>query len=377
MALVDLLTAVITAALDQLKSQAELRDERNLLANIFEQIPVHLFVKDTEARHLRVSTHLFENADIDTDALNVEDFSPSTVTGKTDVELYGDTEQYRQSVEDDLRVIETGEPLLEVERYDSLIDEWFLTSKVPWYDAEGTCKGIMGVATEITTQKEYERALERQNDRLDSFASMVSHDLRNPLGVVQGRIGLALETDDITHLEPAQRAATRMGELIDDMLWLAKEGHDLGAVEAVDIATVARESWSVVGTADARLSVETDTTVQADRSRLAQVFENLFSNAIEHAGSEVTVRVGATQTGIYVSDNGPGIPATERANATEIGVSGRPDGTGLGLAIVREIATAHGWDVTLRESESGGLCVELEGVTFTETSASESQTSGQ
>jgi signal transduction histidine kinase len=235
----------------------------------------------------------------------------------------------------------------------------------------------MGVATEITTQKEYERELERQNDRLDSFASMVSHDLRNPLGVVQGRVELALETEDITHLEPAQRAAARMGELIDDMLWLAKEGHNLGAVEAVDIATVARESWSVVGTADARLSVETDTTVQADRSRLAQVFENLFSNAIEHAGSEVTVRVGATQTGIYVSDNGPGIPATERANATEIGVSGRPDGTGLGLAIVREIATAHGWDVTLRESESGGLCVELEGVTFTETSASESQTSGQ
>ena len=377
MALVDLLTAVITAALDQLKSQAELRDERNLLANIFEQIPVHLFVKDTEARHLRVSTHLFENADIDTDALEVEDFSPSTVTGKTDVELYRDTEQYRQSVEDDLRVIETGEPLLEVERYDPLIDEWFLTSKVPWYDAEGTCKGIMGVATEITTQKEYERELERQNDRLDSFASMVSHDLRNPLGVVQGRIELALETEDITHLEPAQRAATRMGELIDDMLWLAKEGHNLGAVEAVDVATVARESWAVVDTSDARLSVETDTTVQADRSRLAQVFENLFSNAIEHAGSEVTVRVGATQNGIYVSDDGPGMPATERASATEIGVSGRPDGTGLGLAIVREIATAHGWEVTLRESESRGLCVELEGVTFTETSASESQTSGQ
>ena len=370
-ALVELFAAVVTAALDQLASRADLRAERNLLSNIFEQIPVHLFVKDTEARHLRVSTHLFEGTDVDTDGLGIEEFSPSSVEGRTDVELYRDTERYRKSYADDLHVIETGEPLLDVEGYDPVFEEWFLTSKVPWYDEDGTCKGIMGVATEITTQKEYERELERQNDRLDNFASMVSHDLRNPLNVVQGRLQLALDDDDTTHLEPALRAATRMDELIDDMLWLARQGQDLDAVETVDVAAVAREAWSVVDTGTARLTVETDATVRADRSRLAQVFENLFRNAVEHAGPEVSVTVGKTSEGLYVADDGPGMAHDERVNATEIGFSGQSNGTGLGLAIVAEIATAHGWDVTLADSEAGGLRVEFDGVGFVEAPYSE------
>jgi two-component sensor histidine kinase len=373
-ALVELFAAVVTAALDQLASRADLRAERNLLTNIFEQIPVHLFVKDTEGRHLRVSTHLFEDTDVDIDTLDVETFSPAAVQGKTDVDLYGDTERYRQSYADDLRVVETGESRLEVEQYDTLFDEWFLTSKVPWYDDDGTCQGIMGVATEITTQKEYERQLERQNDRLDNFASMVSHDLRNPLNVVQGRLELALADGDEAHLEPALRAATRMGELIDDMLWLAKHGQDLDSVESVEIDTLASEAWALVDTADARLSVETDATVRADRSRLSQVFENLFRNAVEHGGEDVSVTVGATADGLYVADDGPGIPSGDLATATEIGYSGQPNGTGLGLAIVDDVAVAHDWTLELGESETGGLRVEMGDVTFLDAARPEAST---
>jgi signal transduction histidine kinase len=313
-----------------------------------------------------VSTHLFEEADVDPDRLGIETFSPAAAEGKTDVELYRDTERYRESYADDLRVIETGEPLLDVERYDPFVEEWFLTSKVPWYDDDGTCKGIMGVATEITTQKEYERQLERQNDRLDSFASMVSHDLRNPLNVVQGRLQLALEDGDTAHLEPALRAAGRMNELIDGLLELARRGQGVDTLDPVAVDALVHESWSVVDTAAARLRVETDATIEADRSRLAQVFENLFRNAVEHAGPEVTVTVGTTPTGIYVADDGPGIPSEEHGLATDIGYSGRADGTGLGLAIVAEVAAAHGWTVELSDSEAGGLCVELDGVTFVE-----------
>ncbi|MFC5368560.1 hybrid sensor histidine kinase/response regulator [Salinirubrum litoreum] len=363
-ALVELFAAVVTAVLDQLESRADLRAERTLLSNIFEQIPVHLFVKDTEARHLRVSTHLFEDADVDTDALAVDDFSPEAVEGKTDVELYRDTERYRESYAADLRVIETGEPLLDVEEYDSIVDEWFLTSKVPWYDEDGTCKGIMGVATEITTQKEYERRLERQNDRLESFASMVSHDLRNPLNVVQGRLQLALEDGDTAHLDPAMRAATRMGELIDDLLRLARQGQDLDTLEPVALDVVSHECWSVVDTSAASLTVETDATVRADRSRLAQVFENLFRNAVEHAGPDVSVTVGTTPHGFYVADDGPGMSTDDGGTATGIEYPDRAEGTGLGLTIVEEVAAAHGWEVEMRDSEAGGLCVAFDGVTF-------------
>jgi PAS domain S-box-containing protein len=379
-ALVELFAAVVTAVLDQLESQANLRAERNLLENIFEQIPVHLFVKDTEARHLRVSTHLFSEGEPGGDATPTDADDPrdgdgdpgatpdglsvSAVEGKTDVELYEDSERYRASYADDLHVIETGEPLLDVEQYDPWFDEWFLTSKVPWYDADGTCKGIMGVAKTITTQKEYERQLERQNDRLDSFASMVSHDLRNPLNVIQGRLQLALEDGDTAHLEPALRAATRMGELIDDLLQLARQGQALDALEPVDVGGMVRDCWSVVDTSSARLTVETDATVRADRSRLAQVFENLFRNAVEHAGPTVSVTVGETSDGFYVADDGPGLQSDDHAAATEAGHSETAGGTGLGLAIVEEIAGAHGWEVTITDAETGGLRVEFAGVTF-------------
>ncbi|MDX1746673.1 MAG: ATP-binding protein, partial [Halobacteriales archaeon] len=95
-----------------------------------------------------------------------------------------------------------------------------------------------------------------------------------------------------------------------------------------------------------------------------QLLENLFRNAVEHAGPGVTVCIGATaqRDGFSVADDGPGIPDAQRERVLESGYTTTSDGTGFGLAIVREIAEAHGWHVTVSESEDGGARFEFGGL---------------
>ena len=229
-----------------------------------------------------------------------------------------------------------------------------------------------------------ERTLERQNERLERFASIVSHDLRNPLQVARGRLAHVDSGETAEHLDEAVAALDRMEELVDDLLDLARDGRDLDVTESVDVADVARSAWGNVETPASDLRVEVTGTVTADASRLTQLFENLFRNSVEHSSTRnrtesgdsvehgdgggpgdgrsaagITVTVGAMDDGFYVADDGPGIPESERDRIFETGYSTNEDGTGFGLDIVREIVAAHGWAVTVTESETGGARFEL------------------
>ncbi|WP_436927355.1 ATP-binding protein [Halosimplex amylolyticum] len=210
---------------------------------------------------------------------------------------------------------------------------------------------------------EREKALHRQNERLEAFAEVVSHDLRNPLTVLGGSLQMAEATGDSEHFERGRRALERMEQLIDDLLSLARTG-DVEEATAVHLPTVATESWDAVATVDATLDVETTATVLSHGGRLRQLLENLFRNSVEHASDGVTVTVGDIPdgTGFSVEDDGPGIPAEDRERVFESGFSTTGAGTGLGLSIVGEIAEAHGWDVSLTESASGGARFEIRGV---------------
>jgi signal transduction histidine kinase len=148
-----------------------------------------------------------------------------------------------------------------------------------------------------------------------------------------------------------------MAELIDDLLTLARQGRGLGDTEPVDLETLARTCWQAFDTGD--LVVVDGLTVEADRSRLRELLENLLRNAVEHAGPDPTVRIGALgspedPTGFYVADDGPGIPPDDREQVFEHGYSTDEEGTGFGLAIVRAVADAHGWEVRVTDGEDGG-----------------------
>jgi signal transduction histidine kinase len=230
-----------------------------------------------------------------------------------------------------------------------------------------------------------QRELRRQRDRLDQFAGLVSHDLRNPLTVATGHLAEARTAreageDDEDHLAAVSRALDRMEQMTGDLLRLARDGGTVEETEPVDLERLVSECWAGVQTGTAAsVVVEDSGTIRADASRLRHLLENLFGNAVEHGASgsrpkagdaagdgdpDVEVRVGILPDcdGFFVADDGPGIPADDREAVFEAGYSSRHGGNGLGLAIVAEVAEAHGWTVDVTDSETGGARFEVRGV---------------
>jgi PAS domain S-box-containing protein len=235
---------------------------------------------------------------------------------------------------------------------------------LPDEDGDGY-RGTVGVLRNTTERRERERRLERQNERLEEFANVVSHDLRNPLNVATGYLELLQADYDDDRLDRLAEAHDRMGTIVEDVLALAREGEHVEDPEPVSLGTVARQAWGTVGRGEATLGATGDPTILAEDVRLQRLLENLFRNALEHAGPAVTLTVGPLEgeaTGFFVADDGPGIPADEREAVFESGYSTAADGTGLGLAIVRRIADAHGWEVAVEESREGGARFEFTNV---------------
>ncbi|MCS3860112.1 signal transduction histidine kinase, partial [Salinibacter ruber] len=250
--------------------------------------------------------------------------------------------------------------------------------------------GRVFMLRDITPLREREQALKEENERLDRFASVLSHDLRNPLNVAQGRLQLAKEqltkevgSDPEGHITSAERALRRMNEIIEDMLLLTWSEQELspGDLGPVDLEAAARAAWDHVDAPKATLEVESSTRLRGHEGRFQRLLENLFRNAIEHGGKAVSVTVGAlpdvqsppggqslpggqlpskgtsssgglSSGGFFVEDDGPGIPVERREKVLEGGYSSREKGTGLGLSIVQGIAAAHGWSTLITEPVS-------------------------
>jgi signal transduction histidine kinase len=214
---------------------------------------------------------------------------------------------------------------------------------------------------DITEREEVKRA----NERLEEFAGIVSHDLRNPLTVATGHVELVRDDCESPHLEAIERAHSRMDVLIEDLLTLARDGETVTDTEAVNLTTVVEQCWNTVDTAEASLTIESDRTVVADEPRLKQLFENLIRNAVEHGGSTVTVTVGGLENGFYIEDDGPGVPEDDAEAVFDAGYSTNDEGTGFGLSIVQRIVEAHEWDIRVTNSSNGGARFEITGVEFT------------
>ncbi|WP_394740028.1 sensor histidine kinase [Natronococcus roseus] len=215
---------------------------------------------------------------------------------------------------------------------------------------------------DISDLKEQERQLERQNQRLEKFAGVLSHDIRNPLNIAQAyteSLATDVQRQEVTEVSDALE---RMEHIVDDMLTLVEADRSLDALESASLHRLATASWRWVDTGDAELVVENaERTIRADRSQVTSLFENLFNNAVAHGGSDVTVRVGFLEAtdGFYVEDDGSGIPDQHRDDVFEHGYTTSADGTGLGLSIVEAIAEAHGWTVSAGGSDDGGARFEF------------------
>ena len=286
------------------------------------------------------------------------------VRGKTPVDVFGEDlgAQLRANYR---RCVEAGEPISYEEEVPVETGARFWQTVLTPIVTDGGVTRIIGITRDITERVRRERQLQSQKEQLNEFASVVAHDLRNPLNVATGRAEMIADDYDIKHLTPLLDSLHRMEEIISDTLTLARQGQVVSETEPVYLVELVDTCWKNVSSDEASVAVGDDVTIRGDRGRLQHVFENLFRNAVEHGGADVTVRVGRIgDHGIYVEDTGPGIPEAVRDDVFEPGRTSTRDGTGFGLTIVRRIAEAHGWQVTIVDGRDGGTRVEFADVTL-------------
>lgn len=193
----------------------------------------------------------------------------------------------------------------------------------------------------------------------ERVASVLGHDIRNPLDVATAHLRAARETGEAEHFDAVADAHDRIAAVISDVLTLARGREAVSPSEGVNVGATAQDAWSAVDTGELELDNAVELpSVTADRDRLRRAFENLFRNAVDHADGATTVRVGALDDGIFIEDDGAGINPAERSAVLEPGYS-TADGTGLGLTIVEGIVSAHGWTLTVTKGDAGGARFEI------------------
>lgn len=233
------------------------------------------------------------------------------------------------------------------------------------HGSERERSGATIVVRDATPHEERKRDLERRSDRLETVVDIVSHDLRNSLNLALNRLELVRREADPAseHLSKVERALDRSGRIIEDALRFARESRTDGDTEPVELDAFAARCWREVETNGASLRIGDLPAIEADPTRLRYVFANLYRNAVEHGGEDVTVRVRPLdgQDGFCVEDDGPGIPEAEREDVFEPGHTTTEDGFGFGLTIVAEIVDAHGWTVAASEAPGGGARFEITG----------------
>ncbi len=265
-------------------------------------------------------------------------------------------------------LVETGTRKRIEYRFEHADGSWIWLESVASDRTESTLSGYVVTTREITERKEREQQLLTQNEKLDAFTGFVSHDLRNALNVAALRLDLATQEVTSPHLGEVEQALDRMEQLIADLLVFANRGTAVGDTEPVSLAELAPEPWSNLDTEAATLDValEGQATLPANSNRLTSLLENLYHNAIEHGGSDVTVTVGPLENdGFYVADDGVGLSPDELDHIFEAGYSTKQGGTGLGLAIVEQVVTEHGWDIEA-EATTDGARFEITGVGLVE-----------
>lgn len=217
------------------------------------------------------------------------------------------------------------------------------------------------------------RQLEHAHSAQQRFIAQAAHQLRTPLAALQVQAERALrEPNPQAHEEALRRvlgATSRLNHLSHQLLTLARAEPEAGAdrrLIEVDVAGIAREVASEW--VPAALEREIDlgyagpygkVMLKGEPLLLRELLGNLIDNALQYGskGGHVTVGIIDDQAaGIYVEDDGPGIPAESRAAVMEPffrlpGSMGQ--GCGLGLAIVREIASLHNATVTIGEGAAG------------------------
>jgi signal transduction histidine kinase len=268
---------------------------------------------------------------------------------------------------------------------DGTAEHWTLMEAVPITDASGRVHRVVHINRDMTNQ----HRVEMENVRLvgeaqealrarEDLLAIVSHDLRNPLGVVLASTALLLKSNlppdkqerARRQVEAIQRAGNRMNRLIRDLLDFAsiQAGRLSVSLRPQDVTAMVNEVLEVTEPLAAgkslRLTAEVapGLAIRCDHDRVIQLFSNLVGNAVKFTSDEGgTIAVRAAPDGdvalFSVADTGPGISADELPHVFDRYYQAQRrnrDGIGLGLSIARGIVEAHGGRIWVESEEGKG-----------------------
>jgi PAS domain S-box-containing protein len=254
----------------------------------------------------------------------------------------------------------------------------------PHRDSKGEIAGVVLLLSDVTERKDIDRRLvlqaqelKRQNEELEQFAYVASHDLKAPMrGIdnlvtwIEEDLTAVLTEDTRANMELLKTRVKRLESLLDDLLAYSRAGREDLVAEQVDAGALVAELATLVSPPQGLevKAVPGLPVLHTPRAALTQALQNLISNAIKHHDhpSSGHVLVEARQSGamieFIVTDDGPGIPKQFRSRVFGMFQTLRPrdevEGSGMGLAIVKKLVERHGGSIWLTEGPDGvGLAV--------------------
>ncbi len=346
------------------ESRAEIKSERNRWQSLFDNDPNG--IADIAVRGNRPVIEAANKQFVDLFGVSdPEGESLLSIVEPTDAELPDLTD----AIEKSAAVAAEFTTTLDGER------KHFRVQVVPYTD-EMVSKAFV-LYTDVTDLRETQADLEEQmaqladsNERLQQFAYIASHDLQEPLRMVSSYMSLLeseyrdeLDDEAQEYIDFAADGANRMQDMIDELLAYSRvrtQGEEFTETDANDVLTETLQSLELqIDESGATVTSDDLPSVEADRSQLGQLFQNLISNAIDH-GEAPTIHVSSERRGddviFSVADDGPGIPESQQESIFELFKRGdrESNGTGMGLAICDRIVSRHGGEIWVDSEEGDG-----------------------
>jgi PAS domain S-box-containing protein len=354
----------------------QIERERDLLRTLIDSIPDYIFIKDAETRFINSNaahnrtTHVERTEDL---------------IGQTAFDVFP-AHLAAQFHADDMTVIQTGQPLVNVER--TSIDtegrtRQMLTTKVPLRDKDGKVIGLVGISRDITECELVERQkLELSNERervqlLHRFIGDLSHDFRTPLSIIGTSTHLAGKATSpdmrLKHLQRIEEQTLHIRHLLDDLLEMAAlEREDvMFHFEEVNLIHAVQDEMQSVSTlvAERRQTMILCTDLReacviADERHIRRAIANLLENAVHYTpeGGRITITVEGRgkEHAVHITDNGIGIAEADQPHVFEHfyradqARSVDTGGSGLGLPITRKIVEGHKGRIHMQSEHGKG-----------------------